>query len=1049
MANNNNNNNNGDNDSGKPRRTKQRGPRGTNSSTTSGATIQSAKHPQGSEHGHSAVAKPRAAPVMPNDPVPTLMALMNAVNAIREKNTQLAENTGRALTNIERRFQAIASDKNLKAASITSFSPERILASMGKEIPCDTVEKTIEMMMDVMYGNGEHPVRVGVRGLSKFLKNQTSTIFKIPAGGSDGYRLGDAIAVAFPVHAAHRGACIIALHADGTWDVLAYAKPNRDLQRTGATLIALYSALSLSAPSAITGTNVAVTAQLFLALGNFACAPMMILPTNPGPLSQDGSAHARTIGPEEHSIHQFNATEAIEAVSTYSAYDTINSDIARAVQPSVQSYENTSTYASPSRPYIVAATGNSADAAKATGFTPAVQAAFGANLLLPADTNVSLWDWSSNNDYLRHMVQGDCEFNMSLTATPDAGGSHTLYVYVLLTYDTGAGTTQTFQETCSLSAGVGEVNTMNLYFNTRGPSRARSYDGYLLKNINVTIRSLTYASNLVCTEIAFPKICVKFLDVPSTTRYVVGIFNNVNPGNSIAVDQKAQVEALVDPVAEDSKYLEVPNVQPYFPDILPGILRVHTQLARSDKHDNSLSASSFGRTFKKILKAGGRVGIRGLKGAAGALLSGGDPVQGALSGMTSSSFGAGPDHFDAVRDLQRDFFDPAAADAQPVFNRLMQPRQPQNPFNRPRRDRDVNVRRVHLPNLNQEVQIRAPNPAIGAPPRNDLVVDYEIVHDDAPLVDHQVFRHLDEAQVDDFPGLDDPDMPDLEQPQELDALQEAMLRLGQPFAASDFNQSSSQDDLGAPTAFIGLNKAKADDIDHSFGAGKSALARLATQLASIAGADMVLDSIVALRDKLIENHIDFRRHHAAPKTIVFASAPIGPAPKYYFPAVRGDAWVISPVVRAACSDLELNCVFPRGEFGSPAREITGRSNTGSILLANLAHLGFPVVPEGNFSFEVTGVTVEKDASGAVSTVRFIMLPVDHANEKLYASKAADMPLTGLFREGFYRYGQLMNFNPTYLFPSKSVTANATRVALDPPFPRDAVGYQIVVSRSPK
>jgi hypothetical protein len=420
--------------------------------------------------------------------------------------------------------------------------------------------------------------------------------------------------VGVPVHAAYKGAVVYAVNSStGAWMVVGYCAPDRDPEEISTCCAALYARLDVSAPSAITGTTVAVTSQLMLELAKTFIAPMSLVSGKVAPVAEGRNCPVRVIGPETHSMVNFTATDSEMLVRRFTGFAAQNSNIVNVANasnlPAVSSSSTSlcAAYPDTQNCFVLNVCPTSSSTALANGFIAAWAAGFGSNLYnIPLSQTTNVWNLRNNTDYLRHMLYGDIEFDWNFLIGGTTTGPNNFQVNVIL--DNGGGTTTSVSFVQNIT--TNDINNCGS-FNTRGCSALAPYRGLMIQDIVISFLSSTGQYNIVLNPGSgfVPFFRIRFLDVPAETQYLSAVITGAQSGYNLAVGLKVHTEVLLDPAASNSTFLDATNDLPYDSCIIPSIIRAHMLTAPSSKHAlGPFSAASFQDTFRKIARAGGRYG---------------------------------------------------------------------------------------------------------------------------------------------------------------------------------------------------------------------------------------------------------------------------------------------------------------------------------------------------------------------------------------------------------------------------------------------------------
>jgi hypothetical protein len=585
------------------------------------------RRPKNVESGESSAAPaaakaPRArrprAKLPPHEIGASLVPASQSIAAVRAANPELDQVGQRTLAHIERRLIALERNRSLTAANFgtigaSDYHPElkALLAEHGVEIPGSDVQTATRILSDVVEGRRLHPKRFGNRGESFVLSTTANRIVPIPTSGTGGFTTGNIVMVGVPIHAAYKGAVVYAVNSStGAWQVLAYCAPDRDPEEISTCCAALYARLDLSAPSAITGTSVAVTSQLMLELAKTFIAPMSLVSGKVAPLAEGRNCPVRVIGPEAHSMVNFTATDSEMLVRRFTAFAGQNSNIvnvANAVNlPAVSSNSTAlcAAYPDPQNCFVLSIAPNNGATALANGFVSGFAAGYGTSYTVPISTTAPVFNLRNNTDYLRHMLYGDIEFDWNFLIGGTTTGPNSFVVGIVL--DNGGGTTTTVNFTQNIT--TQDINNTGS-FNTRGSSTLAPYRGLMIQDIVISFQSSTGIWNIVLAPNYLPFFRIRFLDVPAETQYLSAVITGAQSGYNLAVGLKVHTEVLLDPAAANATFLDATNDLPYDSCIIPSIIRAHMLMAPSMKNASGpFAAASFIDTFRKIARAGGKVG---------------------------------------------------------------------------------------------------------------------------------------------------------------------------------------------------------------------------------------------------------------------------------------------------------------------------------------------------------------------------------------------------------------------------------------------------------
>jgi len=571
--------------------------------------------------------------LQPHAPAPSLGPIRQAVEHSRGLNPEASPATMATLNNITRRLDALSHDRTFNAANFgmkaASYDEElsSYLREHGVTIPCDTVETCTRTMAQVLARTATHPKRVGARGESLVINTTANKIFTIPPSGSGGWLAGNIIVAFTPNHVAYKGIVVLAVNpATGAWRVLCYIGPTRDPELISTQCLVLFTLFGISAPSGIAGTSVVTTAQLIRESAKVSVGPASLIPGRVAAVAEGRFCPPKVIGPERAEIANFTATEPLSLVKRYSSFNPQNNSIINVANPGnipANSF-GCSAYPKPTGSYCINATGSNASSALAAGYQSAIAAQFisGGGYNVAAGTTATLWKLSNNTDYLRHPMLGD--FELRATFPVSNGGNFFNFFYDFV-FDDGDGTDTTITKSLSDNAVGTEVD---LVINTRGGSILAPYRGLMLRDIVIRAQAAGAGALVIISDTnpagtSVPDVLIEFFEVPAETNYLVHVISGAQSGMQLALDLSVDVEAIIDPAATNDTFLSGTSDLPYQQDILPALLRAHLLTTHAGTKANPFEASSFGDTFRKILKKGGQIGgsvAKFVPGPAGQLL---------------------------------------------------------------------------------------------------------------------------------------------------------------------------------------------------------------------------------------------------------------------------------------------------------------------------------------------------------------------------------------------------------------------------------------------
>lgn len=529
-------------------------------------------------------------------PVPqSLQTARTATQEISEKNPSANEIATKTLANVNRRITALERNPTITASNFGASDFDD-LSALGLNIPANSMTSAAQLIQDVIQGRILHPKRFGAAGESLVMRTTSNSIIAIPDSGTGGFNTGDFISVIVPIHAAYKGAVIVSKNpTTDQWKVIGYAAPNRDPEKVSTACASLYSSLSISAPAAITGTTVAVTAQLMLELSRTHICPLSAIPGKVAAISDNGRCPILTIGPESHRIVNFTASDPSELVKRFTSYDAQNTQICYVPNAASLTADRSSAYPAPQQSFFISATATDSTNASGAGFAD-LSEYIGTGPTLVFTSDLQIFKLSTNCDALRHLLFGDFVLDIDFTLTT-ASGTAILQVFVDL--QNGDGTVQQVLFEANLAQGLNHY-----HLNTRGAGQMASVRGLIISDIGIIITPGT-SSTIQIGPNYFPSISLEFLDVPARTSYLSAVISGVQSGYRISVNLETHTEALLDPVAENSTFLEATPDLPYLDLYLPNLIRAHF-LQPPDV--GNFAASSFLDTARKILRVGGKVG---------------------------------------------------------------------------------------------------------------------------------------------------------------------------------------------------------------------------------------------------------------------------------------------------------------------------------------------------------------------------------------------------------------------------------------------------------
>lgn len=507
--------------------------------------------------------------------------------------------------------QPIRTDTNSDKAPTVSITNPALdsMSTLGRllgHVPCSTPEDCALMVQDVVTGRALHPKRTGNPKDSTVIKTIAQTILNIPDSGTGGWVDGNMISVVQNVLDAHIGTIIFAVdQTTGARKVLAYGKPNKDLEAISAKLAVLYTTQSVSAPLMTTGSNSTVQAQLMLQQGATTINPCSILPGQMASVVDGGVCPIENIGSEVHTVVRFTATDPEALVERFSSFDIANQSLVRVPNPSNVAKSSTA-WVSPSQTYSIVATGSDSTSAAAAGYSSAVAAAWG-NSVDISPTTTTIWQLSNNNDAWTHMLYGDLIIDALLNLESAYGAFIEIHVLV----DNGDGTVTDipfdFDAMSNSSGATGVKSATTFHVDTRGPGAYAPYRKMIVSDIVIKMTSegsgdgsLQLAANYT------PIVSVNFLNVPAMSHYLGTNITGAKGKYSVAITSETHVQVHLLPYVLAANFVECDNKPAYVGWQLQSFLQLHRIL--SEGVQPIFQAGSFLSTVGSVLKAGGKIG---------------------------------------------------------------------------------------------------------------------------------------------------------------------------------------------------------------------------------------------------------------------------------------------------------------------------------------------------------------------------------------------------------------------------------------------------------
>lgn len=549
-------------------------------------------------------------------------AKLEAANT--EKGGANAASAG-TLKNIEKRIVALEKNRTFKAENFGAHSFD-VESELNLNIPANSLTSAAHLIKNIIAGHVVHPKRFGARGESMVIKTTASKIVAIPPTGTGGFVTGDNIVIVQPVHTAYKGVIVFAVNpTTGVSTVIGYAAPDRDPELISTACATLFSDMRISAPAAITGTNVAVTAQLMLEMAKFNIFPVSLIAGKVAPLAEGRRCPILTIGPEQHRMVNFTATDSENLVKRLSPNDPLNQSLV--IVPGTGDALTSSSAPQVIAPFTFLCTGETSEQLLSAGFSAAAAAATQSNMLVTT-AGVNLWNLKNCSDFNRHLLYGDVEGSITLYAAPNIN-DHKTDIDVTIEYQVGDGTVTTVTQSFDTPFTDASI-TLN--FSTRGNSQFAAARGAVISNIYVNLDVPLNTTNISFISRKVPQISITFLDVSARTAYIGAVISGAQSGYRVAVSSEVHTEIFLDPAALNSTFLSASDDLPYDPHYLPYLVRTHMQTA---EHDMPFSAGSFMKTMDKITRIGGKVGSVALAGMQGLAA-----LKGAAAPLMAMSFGA-------------------------------------------------------------------------------------------------------------------------------------------------------------------------------------------------------------------------------------------------------------------------------------------------------------------------------------------------------------------------------------------------------------------------
>lgn len=582
--------------------------------------------------------QPRAEPAVPRQPraprppraarnIPTVSLALQSAQGIQESNPDVSAANSRRLTEILNRLHALErtpAKGGFVAANFGASSMQQLLSPyselgqmLGIRIPCSTYKEAADRIMAFIMGTDLLPKRSGQRGRSLVISSSISAVVPIPTSGTGGFTTGNTVVVVSVTNASYKGVVVAAVNeAAGTFSVLAYITPDRDPEQIGTDLITLGTKLDVCVPAAITGTNVAVTAQVISETTVVKTGPLSLRAGKVAPLAIDRICPLETIGPETHSVVAFTYTEDDVVVHRRSPNDVQNINIVSVPNSgnlTSATTQNCPTYPEPTVCHTFNCTGFDAGSANGAGYDPAFASLFvpGGNAPLIAGTS-TLWQLKNNTDYLRHLLFMDFEFRSAMSFDFRSSGVNFGILTLYVDLDLGGGITATVSWAVPIPAA--SYSTVPMFFNTRGASIPAQYRGALISNMRLVITAPVAGCFLATnTTLGVPCVHIRFLDVSADSSYLVNVLSGVISGFRLGITCRTNTEVVVDPAAQTSSMLTPTPDLPCDLAVMSTVLRLHTLSFNGQA--GAFAASSFmdtlkriGRTASTVLAKGGQIG---------------------------------------------------------------------------------------------------------------------------------------------------------------------------------------------------------------------------------------------------------------------------------------------------------------------------------------------------------------------------------------------------------------------------------------------------------
>jgi hypothetical protein len=574
----------------------------------------------------------------------TIKALRTALTAVSESNPDAVkvERLMNTIKAMERRIDALTNSRAFTAttAGFNSSSKEIAHAS-GLEIPCSTLEETVNFMNSIISGAKKHPKRLGWQTSGVYEANSQNVVKLTTASG---FVDGMQIFVAAPTHLAHRGVYVIGVDMSAQpgdlarWTVLAYVPANRDVEDIGSAVVDLFTRMRVALPSLVAGTSTAVVSQILMQMAVSTVSPMAVLPGKLAYVSTTRKAPIVPVGPEPLTLNKFN-DDGIKDYLVQDGFDTPNDAIVAYPRSSIVA-TNSISRPTTTAVFSIQANVSSENIGNATGFVAAIYTSTGVGYyILPSAGTVTYWRLRQHQEAYRHMLTGDFRLRGNLPFRCMAAGDEaevTITVDFVYAAGNGAPDIIVAKQFTGTTYGVYK-NQVSFDLTTAGDASFDAVRGLLLRDINIDVSNYSAGGDAVrITTLPYsnPTVELECLTVPARATYLISSISNALNNGSVSVDVVTHSEVKIDLTAKEAKFLAADESLPADPTYIEPLSQLLTagQLEGDypSPDEQPLSTSGLSKVFKRIKRGVGKAIVQTARG----VLNGQDPVTAGISGIS-------------------------------------------------------------------------------------------------------------------------------------------------------------------------------------------------------------------------------------------------------------------------------------------------------------------------------------------------------------------------------------------------------------------------------